>query len=368
MGKPHIGILTYRNGHRFQEPGYFRRLISEGQKLGATVFLFSHEDAFERRRVIRGFTPSAKGGWESKLFPWPDVVIDRCRKGSPGYRQFRRKKLFLYANNTYTNKWNATQLFLKDDAVQRWMPDTVAYSPEHLRQMLKKYRLLYIKPGNGTGGRSILKLTRTAEGYTVLGRDNRLVKKTARFQTLPPLIQWLNRWVKTERIREGNFMIQQGLDLSLVPGRATDIRLLIQKNELGEWDITGLGIRIGGKNSSTSNLHGGGKAVPFESLMAERFGPEQTKSILLECHELARQVVHTIERHFGPMMEFGLDIGVDVNGRVWLIEVNPKPGREIFKRIGRMDLYRRSIQRPLQYALHLLQASKHPPLNRENTG
>lgn len=361
MSKPVIGILTWREGTRFEEPGYMRRLVQEGLDLGAITYIFAYQDVDLKQRRIRGFIPSEKGGWRTRVFPWPDVVIDRCRKGVEGYKNLRRQKeLFTYANSTYTNKWTATQLFLREENLKKWIPKTIAYSPTNLSTMLKEFPLLYIKPGNGTGGRSILKIERTDQGFKLLGRARNLVKKSAYFKTAAPLISWLNRWVDQEKIRNGQFMIQQGLDLSLVPDRVADTRLLIQKDENGEWNITGLGVRIGPKGSPTSNLHGGGRPVPFKKVITERFGKEKAASILAECQELAHEVVKTIETYFGSMMEFGLDIGIDVDGNVWLIEVNPKPGREIFKELGQLQLYRQSIQRPLQYALHLVKAKNNP--------
>ncbi|WP_139491851.1 YheC/YheD family endospore coat-associated protein [Brevibacillus dissolubilis] len=358
MGKPIIGILTWREGTKFEEPTYLRRLIREGRELGATVFLFGHQDIFAAERKIRGFVPSPEGGWVSRIYNWPEIVIDRCRKGSPEYREIRNSTLFRYVNQKYTNKWNATRRFMQNEAMRRWIPETVIYSTENLRQMLKKHELIYVKPGNGTGGRSILKISHqknTKGGYTVLGRSRTLVKKRLTFQTLQGLTRWLNRWVKAEKIRDGHFMIQQGLNLELIPGRVADTRLLIQKNELGEWRITGLGVRVGGKNSPTSNLHGGGKAVSFANFLSERFNQEQIQEIQRECHQLAHTVVNVIEEEFGTMMEFGLDIGIDIKGRVWLIEVNPKPGRDIFKKMGNMGLYKKSVQRPLQFAMYLLE-------------
>src|SRR5690242_882161 len=118
MSKPLIGILTWRQGTKFQEPRYFRSLIREGQMLGATVFLFSHVDVDVQKRRIKGFIPKEGGGFESRWFSWPDVVIDRCRKGEPGYREFRKQKHFTYVNSTYTRKWNATQLFMKDENIK----------------------------------------------------------------------------------------------------------------------------------------------------------------------------------------------------------------------------------------------------------
>jgi len=250
--------------------------------------------------------------------------------------------------------------------LQRWIPKTVSYSPANLAKLLKEYPLLYLKPGNGTGGRSILKVERTSQGYQLLGRARNLIKKSAHFRSEATLINWLNRWVNQEKIRNGNFMIQQGLDLALIPQRVSDTRLLIQKNEQGEWQVTGLGVRVGPLGSPTSNLHGGGKPLPFNKVMVERFGVGKAKLIREECQELAMQVVQTIEKYFGSMMEFGLDIGIDVMGEVWLIEVNPKPGREIFKELGNQDLYRKSIERPIQYAMHLIETKNQGPITEEN--
>lgn len=363
MRKPIIGILTWRQGTRFEEPSYLRGLIDEGRRLGAIIFLFSHEDILLNEKKIKGFIPDSVFGWKSAIFPWPDVVIDRCRKGLPGYRALRKQKdLFRYANSPYTNKWTATQLFSQEESLSKWIPKTVEYTTENLKDMLAQYPILYIKPGNGTGGRSIMRLTRSKDGIHLLGRSRNLSTKSATFHTYAGLVSAVQQWASKEKIRNGNFMIQQGLNLELIPHRVADVRLLIQKNQSGEWEITGAGVRVGPKHSPTSNLHNGGKPIPFKKLMLARFGKEKGKEIQEECQLLAFQVVEIIEEHFGNMMEFGLDIGVDVEGKVWLIEVNPKPGREIFKELGTPHLYRKSIQRPVQYAIHLAKNHTYTPI------
>jgi len=365
MRKPVIGILTWRAGTKFNERKYLRQLVTEGRELGADIYLFAASDINREERTIRGFVPNPEGGWISGTYPWPDVVIDRCRKGSPAYKRVRGSKLFVYANNKYTNKWNATNLFLQTPGLRKWVPETVDYSPEHLREMLKRYSLLYIKPGNGTGGRSIIKLTSNGNGYSVLARSRKLSKSASSFRDEASLIAWLNRFVEREKIRGGIFMIQQGLDLGIVPGRVADIRLLIQKNGSGEWKVTGYGFRVGPVGSSTSNLHGGGKALPFEQVVERKFGREKLESIRKECFELAYKIVETIEEKFGGMMEFGLDIGVDKEGRVWLIEVNPKPGRDLFLGLKQPDVYRLACRRPIQYAMFLAKRKKQ---TKETTG
>ncbi|WP_028612260.1 YheC/YheD family protein [Paenibacillus harenae] len=358
MKKPIIGILAYRVGMKFHENQYFKALVREGQKLGATVFIFAHRDVINRNSV-KGFTPSADGsGWKSAIYPRPEAVIDRCRRPAPEARGFRKRHNFLFANSKITNKWTMTQLFAKEESLKQWIPETRSYSRQNLSKMIEDYSMLYIKPGNGTGGRSVLKLTTKSDGYELLGRTNRQQKRHEHFKTFNSLYQYISRWVEKEKIRNGIFMIQHGLDLELLPNRVVDMRLLIQKNEHGIWEVTGQGIRVGGKNSPTSNLHGGGKAVTAESVLFKRFGETKGNAIIEESHRLAHAVVTTVEKHFGRMMELGLDVGVDVKGRIWLIEVNPKPGRDVFKKMGKMQLYRKTVQRPIQYAMYLIKNAK----------
>jgi hypothetical protein len=355
MEKKLIGILAWREGKRFEEPQYLRRLVQAGRKMGAEVFLFSHQDVFTAKKKIRGFIPTSDGGWKGQWFGWPDIVIDRYRKKVKEYLLLRHSKLFFYANSPFNNKWSITQMLMADEKVSQWVPYTVAYSAGNLRQMLSRYPCVYIKPGNGTGGRGIMKVTRRDKGFGLVGRNIKRQKKSLHLQSEAALISWFHKWVKEQRIRKGTFMIQQGLNLELLPNRTVDVRLLIQKDGGGEWGITGLGVRIGALNSAASNLHLNGKAAPFEDFMKKRFGEEKMNEIYQECSKLAHATVEALDKRYERMMEYGLDIGVDTDGRVWLIEVNSKPGREIFREMGQMDKYEEAIQKPIRFAMRLLE-------------
>lgn len=347
-----IGILTWRKGQRFGEPDYLRKLVRAGQKLGAEIYLFSHQDVYRKAKKIRGFVPKAGGGWASRWFPWPEVVIDRYRRRVPEYIRLRNSSLFFFANSPFSKKWRVTQLLAKDERVRHWIPETHLYAKKTMASMLARHPLVYVKPGNGSGGKSILRVEHVGQNYLLSGRDKQYQVHKARLDSRMAVENWVSRWVAQQRIADGNFLVQQGVDLGLIPGHVADVRVLIQKDEGGEWRVTGSGVRIGKSGSSTSNLHGGGQAFPFAPLIERCFG-SKAPHIIRECHLLAHEVASTLEDYFGRMMEFGLDIGVDVNGRVWLIEVNPKPGREVFRQIGEKDTYAKAIERPVQFALHL---------------
>jgi hypothetical protein len=354
--KKRIGILTYRGEKGFIEPGFLRRLVQEGKAMGAEVFVFSPQDVDVASRRVKGFTPEA-AGWKSDWYAWPDIVIDRYRyypiEKHKSYLPFRKKNWFRYANSRFANKFRVHQVLLQEEELHRWLPETRLYRRGELADMLKRHGVVYVKPTNGTGGRSILRVERRGKVYLLRGRTKHQGRKSAVLPTLSALTREIERWTNREKYGEEQFFLQQGLDLALLPGRTVDARLLIQKDGSGEWRLTGVGMRIGPKRSSTSNLHGGGTAVPAGRFLAFRFGVEEAERIIRECRELALKTVEKIEKHFGPMMEFGFDLGIDGNGRVWIIEINPKPGRDIFRKLGQFDRYRQAVRRPLEYALRL---------------
>lgn len=357
MDRPIIGVLTWRNGFRFREPKYFQRLCSEARKLGVTLFFFSPGDVDSSRRIIKGavYTPARK--WELRRFPWPDVVIDRYwytpKPEFQEYVTFREQPLFRYANSRMANKWIVHEVLWANPEMRKWLPETHLYQPARLRQMLKKYSLLYVKPVSGTGGRGILRISKNPHGgYLCRGRNEQRVKRSFRVSSVPSLQRIITRWMKGKK-----YLIQQGLEIDLLPDRAVDIRLLIQKTEQQEWSVTGMGVRVGQPGSATSNLHGGGKAVQAQVFLEGIFKKTQTAEILEKCQKLAFETARTIEKHFGTMVELGLDIGVDRTGKVWLIEVNPKPGRDIFREMGDLSTFREALQRPIRFARSLVTAS-----------
>jgi YheC/D like ATP-grasp len=356
--KKRIGILTYRGENGFLEPGFLRLLVKEGEKLGCEIFLFGPQDVHYPNRAINGFTPAATG-WKSDRYAWPDIVIDRYRyypvPRHSKYLAFRQKPWFRYANSRFANKFSVHQVLEQEPELHKWLPQTLAFSKAALSIMLAHHRVVYLKPTNGTGGRSILRIERKANGYELHGRTKQKKKIREKLPGFATLFQRLERWTKQEKQGSEQFFLQQGLELNLVPGHTVDARLLAQKDGTGTWRLTGMAVRMGTRHSSTSNLHSGGKAISAAAFLNKHFGWEMTQQIIQECREVALRTVARIEEHFGPMMEFGFDLGIDVNGNVWLIEMNPKPGREIFRQLGQKKLYLDAVRRPLEYALHLLE-------------
>ena len=56
--------------------------------------------------------------------------------------------------------------------------------------------------------------------------------------------------------------------------------------------------------------------------------------IIQTIRDLSAQLPSLLEEGFGRLGELGIDFGVDTKGRVWILEVNSKPGRRAFTLTG----------------------------------
>jgi hypothetical protein len=352
---PLIGVLSARVDKNFDTPGYYKQLASAASEKGVNMFLFSPHDVFFDQEKIRGFVPiTGEPGLKyiEEMFDFPDIVMDRFRSYRKTvedvrlYQAVRSNPNLYFVNNRLPDKWEVYNLLNQDRSVRNMLPETYLFSPTKLRYLLSKYPIVYAKPVNETGGRGILKIVRSGKNdYLLYGRNIKNRAQTKERISGGKAAQLrIRRWINDQP-----YLVQQGLDLSLIKDRVVDMRLLIQKVSNSDWKVTGYGMRVGGKQSATSNLHGGGKGVEAKRLLTHVFGKKKYLLIRRKFLSLSQKVSLAIEKKCGPLIELGLDIGIDTKGKVWFIEANGMPGRELFHKIRNKRLYDHAVQRPLNY-------------------
>ncbi|GBG08862.1 endospore coat-associated protein [Paenibacillus agaridevorans] len=358
MTQPVLGILTlYLNdAGSLEERRYYERMTTEGRKLGLHVFVFTPQDVSLSGDRIRGlFYHPGTGRWTRRWTGFPTLVFDRCRiQHSHRYDQllkFRsRYDGLTYLNKPLRNKWQIHNLLSKDSRFGAYLPKTrYINSVNDVREMLRSHPLLYLKPINGTGGRGILRVERLKDGsLTVQGRDkNRRIVSPQRMSS-DKLGSYLSKW----NLKEVRYIAQQGLQLKLPSGCVHDYRLLVQKDGEGKWTVTGCAGRIGAPGSITANLHGGGRAAKMDGLLEQWItDAAKREAVKREVAEFGVGIASYLELVCGALCELAIDLAIDKSGRIWLIEVNPKPAREVFFRAGETEVYRQAIVKPLEYAL-----------------
>jgi len=357
-----LGVLAvYMNNNKgLEERSFFRQMIIAGKNIDVDVYIFTPNNVDEQnKRIYAHSFDSTRNKWMRKWIAYPALFYDRTRYHSrERYRQVsqfkKRNPSMLFISAPLTNKWNLHQALVRKPSIKPYLPPTLLYTRfNDLREELLKHKLVFVKPINGTGGRGILRIQRLVNGiYSIKGRtQSRRIIPEHRVN-LPKL-----REMSIQMRLNKRFIIQQGLELRLRTGSVHDYRLLIQKNGDGNWEITGCVGRIGASGSVTSNLHGGGRAMPMQKLLNIWFmNSKKATDVAADIHNFGYRLAEILEAAYGRLCELALDIAVDRSGHIWLLEVNTKPAREIFARIGDQSTYHKAIRRPLEFAKWIYQS------------
>ncbi|MGF7046580.1 glutathione synthase/RimK-type ligase-like ATP-grasp enzyme [Paenibacillus sp. DS2015] len=373
MSYPVLGILTlYLNDNKqLEERPVYQSMIIEGAKLGLDIYIFTPMDVNDTKKNIYAlmYDPERKK-WYRKWRDFPDMIYDRCRiQHSHRFQQlleFRKTyNHLLFLNRPLRNKWTIHEVLSKRADLRKHLPETKMFKNlSDAKAMLKSKSILYLKPVNGTGGRGILrieKLKGSSNHYYVQGRNQQRKIITPQKVHSARLGSILHTWNMKDR-----YLIQEGIPVELPNGRVHDYRMLVQKNKDGAWALTGIAGRVGAMRSVTSNLHGGGKAVSMDILLAQWI-PEENKRLKVkqQAKTLGLETAAYLEATYGALCELALDLAINKNGDVYLLEVNPKPAREVFAKSGQKNIYRRAIITPLEYALWVYHRKKSPPIPEE---
>lgn len=369
MSQPVLGILTlYLNDKKqLEERQIYQRMIAEGQKIGLDIFVFTPMDVFDRKKQIFALEYDTKAKrWFRKWRSFPDLIFDRCRiQRSKRFEQLLRFRAryghLTFLNRPLRNKWTIYQTLSRRGRFRANLPDTVLFhSTSDVMSLLKRHPVVYVKPINGTGGRGILRVERLdGDLFLIQGRrQNRSIitpQKIHRSRLGAFLLGWKG---------SGRFIAQQGIQIKLPSGRVHDYRMLVQKNGQGKWEMTGCAGRVGPPRSVTSNLHGGGHAVAMNTLLKQWIsGEERRQQVRRSAEELSLEVAAYLEETYGALCELALDLAINRHGQIYLLEVNPKPAREVFNKSGDPQAYRAAIVKPLEYALWLHKQKAASPSN-----
>lgn len=357
---PFVGIITLSLPH---QQGSYRRtsflaellfLARISRHMKGRFFFFRPGDVCWQNKTVRGYRYTACGTWEAASYPLPDVIYDRLPSRrlelSPGMKRFRRHILeqenILCFNSSYLNKWNVYQKLVQSEELRSYLPETHLLNTESLSDMLSRYPVLFAKPANGSMGRGIIKIRHMPQGFSYTLYRRGKWNGTARTPA---------GWMKnTRKARRGwMYIIQQGIALKKWEDSAFDLRIILQKDGLGEWKLSKRFFRVARRGSSVANLSSGGHVEPYNVLLPKLLHHDagQLEKLNREISWLCRQIATKLEEE-GCFGELGLDLGIGKNGKVWLIEVNSKPRKATETEMS-MQIVRNTFRRPLEFASFL---------------
>lgn len=358
-----IAILTmddkerpFRGNHR-----NFIDLIKTGRELGAAVCVTRVKDLKLGQKMINGYLydPDSKS-WTQSMIPFPQVIYNRIpsRKDelSPEVQQvmkacIKHAKIKLF-NPSFFYKWTLFEWLNKSKVTKRYVPATRKLTgPSDLELLLAEFPSLYLKPVKGKAGAGIMRVERpkTNPGPFILRIQEHRKSRVSHFPSIAKLWNSIKGVIGSEE-----YIVQQGIVLASYEDRPYDLRVLVQKNGKGEWDLTGVGARVAGKLSITTHVPRGGSIHEPGMVLAAAFGTEMARRLLVRINRAALSIARQIEKASGHTLgEMSMDLGVDTSGQIWFFEANSRP-----MKFDEPDIRKKSLERIIEYSLFLTKNRK----------
>ena len=295
------------------------------------------------RRTVTGLR-LRKGVWRMGEYTLPRTVYNRC---FPEPRALLAKLSEaigpenVFNQRTQLDKWEVWEI-LSAAQLGACLPKTYLFEPQDLSQLLQEHKSLILKPRRGHGGAGVFKLT-------LLGPE--LVLITSHGLSFPVWGEALYLPILAASVPSGQYLVQQYIDSLERGGVKFDVRLVFQKNAEGKWEVTGELSRVtAAENLLTNGYHA---VVPARDVV-----PPGTMD---ELHALGRQAAEALDGNMGGLGELGVDFLLDKEGKPWVLEVNGKPDKGLFWRLGDGDMLKRVYVTPLEYQYYLIQAKTSAP-------
>lgn len=332
---------------------FAKQLLTCGKELGMICYAFSPNSVNWSRQVISGYTLSSKG-WKKQSFPFPDVIYPRERAYTRSKNMVRSKLAALgvrFLNPVLVGKWETYKVINDNPDLRSYLPDTRLLKKfDQVDQMVKKYQAVYLKPIAGSQGQNIIRVTRSkqASGYQYQYQKNKQL-----FQGSADNIQKLHSALR-HVMGNRQYIAQKQINLIKTEGHIIDVRVLVQKDHTGRWDVTGAACRMGKQGAITSNISSGGSGKKLSAVLPRHFKEiHQQEQIEKEIRYVALESARSLEKTIGLAGEMGIDVGIDKWGKTWFIEANLRPARSVFNLIGDTKTRMKSVQNPMLYSRYL---------------
>jgi hypothetical protein len=325
-------------------------------KLKGICCFFSAGDIDWEKRLVKGLVRDGSR-WIAYILPLPTVIYDRCF-GSFGRNhgvEFRKR-----LGNGYRiinsipklAKWETICALRKNPNLLESIPKTSIYnSYKDIEYALLTANSVYLKPDALYKGKGVYRVSKELNGgYKIENRTES--KNEVRFLSN---LDDIGKIIDHYAVLGGGYLIQEEIKKAYYKEYPFDFRLLYQKDWQGSWQPSGIAVRMGAPGSIITSPRSGGAVIEFSKVLIDTFQEDvNTKDGLYEnVLSVGREIITTIEQEFGDCVELGLDMTIDINRKIWVIEVNGKPLKVSLKWLNNPALTTRCYSRPIEYAVFL---------------
>jgi hypothetical protein len=240
------------------------------------------------------------------------------------------------------DKMIKTRILTRRRALKRYIPETLRMDRTSLNNMLEKWGMVYVKPVRGAMGRGVMRVER-------IERRHGSAKK--RFEYRIQIGEQKRRFgdyisaYRAIRHAAGGepYLAQRGIRLLSYRGRIFDIRVMVQRNPRGRWEVTGIAGRAAHPRKAVTNGSQGGTIYPVSDLLRANMGTQKRRSLTAAVRRIGLQAARQMGRAYPGIQEIGADIALDRQRRPWILEVNTRPDPCPFTKLPDRRMLRRIL-------------------------
>ncbi len=229
------------------------------------------------------------------------------------------------------SKWSKYRIVRGVRSLRSHVPKSKPYSKSNLKSMLARYGKVIVKPAHGSGGKGVMRVRSSSGGIEIRYKRNRKTYSSR---------SEANRYIR-RKSKGKELLVQRYIRLARIGGRPFDLRVMVQRRKnSSKWKVTGKLAKVAGKGYIITNVQRSqGKVMGVKSALRasdlRRNSASRRRRILKEVDRVSRVGAKTLRRHYRYIHTVGMDIGVDRDGKVWMIEPNFKPSLSLFKKLNK---------------------------------
>lgn len=359
---PFMGILISTDKKQRVLEGFtdriYEKLASHMKDQSGILLFFAVNEVDWNQNLVRGHILDTDSfNYTPVSVPLPRIVYDRCL-GNNGRLEsilFREKALLkrqikIFNSFVKLGKFDTYDCFCNDPDLKEITLPYKQFSIQELSQFVNKYDSVYVKPDLLYKGEGLIKVSKTRQGYFINHHRKNVFtsKNTTILEDMLPLMEDFGD-------KSSSYVIQKSIDIARFFGNPFDVRIMLQKNCLGEWEVTGQLARIGAEGCPITSPRSGGKVLNLEDTLLASFNgqTEKVTSIIKDINKYSIIIGQLLEKKYGLLGELGIDLGIDKQGSIWLIEVNGKPLKVSMKRLKNKLVDYKIYSYPCQFGAYL---------------
>lgn len=355
MEQHYIGILLSSQLYRQLDEGKKPQILSfyeEAGKINSIIPVYLRlEDLQPGESQTTGYVLYPTGEYWKTTIPKPLVIHNRGYHSTKDAK--KRIKRLLAEGIMIFNGWNQYgkykihRYLTESEEIKPHLPETVLLNQKNMFDMMEKHRELIIKPSTGTLGKRNMKATRMNDSEWLLSfpKNDRWVEEMFPAELLPSKIESM--------VAGGKYLVQERIQLALYNNNPFDLRVTVQRNGYGEWQVIGIVGKVAKTGRFVTNVARGGTCYQLKEIL-RNIPHLDEKRVAADVEQFSLEVAKQLSNHITNLADIGLDIGITLEGFPMFIECNARDQRLAFRHALLFETWKETYSTPICYGKYLL--------------